>query len=106
MERDRLIRFSCLATVAMCFVSCSQEELSSPTELVEGAYPLQIATVTIADGQPSTRVTENEDRMGSTWEVGDRIYVKFEGRDEVGILSITDAATGAVEIVEPIYWTS
>lgn len=90
----------------MCFVSCSQDELSSPTELVEGAYPLQIATVTIADGQPSTRVTENDDRMGSTWEVGDRIYVKFEGRDEVGILSITDAATGAVEVVEPIYWTS
>ena len=91
----------------MCFVSCSQDELiDNGGALPEGKYPLQIATVTIADGQPSTRVTENDDRMGSTWEVGDRIYVKFEGRDEVGILSITDAATGAVEVVEPIYWTS
>lgn len=106
MKRNIFIQLACSAAVAMCFVSCSQDELSSPTELVEGAYPLQIATVTIADGQPSTRVTENDDRMGSTWEVGDRIYVKFEGRDEVGILSITDAATGAVEVVEPIYWTS
>lgn len=106
MKRNIFIQLACSAAVAMCFVSCSQDELSSPTELVEGAYPLQIATVTIADGQPSTRVTENDDRMGSTWEMGDRIYVKFEGRDEVGIFSITDAATGAVEVVEPIYWTS
>ena len=106
MKRNRLIQLACLAVLAVGFAACSQEELSSPTELVEGAYPLQIATGTIADGQPSPRVTGNEGRMGSTWEVGDRIYVKFEGRDEVGILSITDAATGAVEIVEPIYWTS
>ena len=76
-------------------------------ELVEGAYPLQISTVTIADGQPSTRVTENADRMGSTWDVGDLIYVKFEGQDEVGTLRITDAATGAVEVVDnQLYWTS
>lgn len=98
--------FSALAVVLM-FTACSQDELiDNGGALPEGKYPLQIATVTIADGQPSTRVTENDDRMGSTWEVGDRIYVKFEGRDEVGILSITDAATGAVEVVEPIYWTS
>ena len=107
MKRNIFIQLACSAAVAMCFVSCSQDELSSPTELVEGAYPLQISTVTIADGQPSTRVTENADRMGSTWEVGDLIYVKFEGRDEVGTLRITDAATGAVEVVEnQLYWTS
>lgn len=107
MKRNIFIQLACSAAVAMCFVSCSQDELiDNGGALPEGKYPLQIATVTIADGQPSTRVTENDDRMGSTWEVGDRIYVKFEGRDEVGILSITDAATGAVEVVEPIYWTS
>lgn len=98
--------FSALAVVLM-FTACSQDELiDNGSALPEGKYPLQIATVTIADGQPSTRVTENDDRMGSTWEVGDLIYVKFEGQDEVGTLRVTDATTGAVEVVEPIYWTS
>ena len=98
--------FSALAVVLM-FTACSQDELiDNGGALPEGKYPLQIATVTIADGQPSTRVTENDDRMGSTWQVNDLIYVKFEGQDEVGTLRITDAATGAVEVVEPIYWTS
>ena len=107
MKRNIFIQLACSAAVAMCFVSCSQDELSSPTGGVEGAYPLQIATVTITDGQPSTRVTENDDRMGSTWEVGDLIYVKFEGQDEVGTLRVTDATTGAVEVVDnQLYWTS
>lgn len=107
MKRNIFIQLACSAAVAMCFVSCSQDELSSPTELVEGAYPLQISTVTIADGQPSTRVTENADRMGSTWQVNDLIYVKFEGQDEVCTLRVTDATTGAVEVVDnQLYWTS
>lgn len=107
MKRNRLIQFACSAAVAVSFAACSQDELSSPSELVEGAYPLQISTVTIADGQPATRVTENDDRMGSTWEVGDLIYVKFEGQDEVCTLRITDATTGAVEVVDnQLYWTS
>ena len=107
MKRNKFIQFACSVAVAMCSVSCSQDELSSPTGGVEGAYPLQIATVTIADGQPSTRVTENADRMGSTWQVNDLIYVKFEGQDEVCTLRITDATTGAVEVVDnQLYWTS
>lgn len=107
MKRNRLIQLACSAAVAVSFAACSQDELSSPSELVEGAYPLQIATVTIADGQPATRVTENDDRMGSTWEVGDLIYVKFEGQDEVCTFRITDATTGAVEVVDnQLYWTS
>lgn len=107
MKRNRLIQLACSAAVAVSFAACSQDELSSPSELVEGAYPLQISTVTIADGQPSTRVTENADRMGSMWEVGDLIYVKFEGQDEVCTLRITDATTGAVEVVDnQLYWTS
>lgn len=107
MKRNKFIQFACSAAVAVSFAACSQDELSSPTGGVEGAYPLQIATVTIADGQPSTRVTENADRMGSMWEVGDLIYVKFEGQDEVCTLRITDATTGAVEVVDnQLYWTS
>lgn len=107
MKRNKFIQFACSAAVAVSFAACSQDELSSPTGGVEGAYPLQIATVTIADGQPSTRVTENDDRMGSTWQVNDLIYVKFEGQDEVCTLRITDATTGAVEVVDnQLYWTS
>ena len=107
MKRNRLIQLACSAAVAVSFAACSQDELSSPSELVEGAYPLQISTVTIADGQPSTRVTENADRMGSTWQENDLIYVKFEGQDEVCTLRITDATTGAVEVVDnQLYWTS
>ena len=107
MKRNKFIQFACSAAVAVSFAACSQDELSSPTGGVEGAYPLQIATMTIADGQPSTRVTENADRMGSTWQVNDLIYVKFEGQDEVGTLRITDATTGAVEVVDnQLYWTS
>lgn len=107
MKRNRLIQLACSAAVAVSFAACSQDELSSPTGGVEGAYPLQIATVTIADGQPATRMTENADRKGSMWEVGDLIYVKFEGQDEVCTLRITDATTGAVEVVDnQLYWTS
>lgn len=107
MKRNKFIQFACSVAVAVSFAACSQDELSSPTGGVEGAYPLQIATVTIADGQPSTRVTENDDRMGSTWQVNDLIYVKFEGQDEVCTLRITDATTGAVEVVDnQLYWTS
>lgn len=107
MKRNKFIQLACSAAVAVSFAACSQDELSSPSELVEGAYPLQIATVTIADGQPATRMTENADRMGSTWQVNDLIYVKFEGQDEVCTLRITDATTGAVEVVDnQLYWTS
>ena len=104
MKRNRLIQLACSAAVAVSFAACSQDELSSPTGGVEGAYPLQIATVTIADGQPATRMTENADRKGSMWEVGDLIYVKFEGQDEVCTLRITDATTGAVEVVDNQLW--
>ena len=99
--------FSALAVVLM-FTACSQDELiDNGGALPEGKYPLQIATVTIADGQPATRVTENADRMGSTWQVNDLIYVKFEGQDEVCTLRVTDATTGAVEVVDnQLYWTS
>ena len=75
MKQNKFLQLACLAAMALGFVSCSQDELiDNGGALPEGKYPLQIATVTITDGQPSTRVTENDDRMGSTWEVGDLIY--------------------------------
>lgn len=94
---------------AILFTACTQDELSSPSEGVEGAYPLQIGSVTMSvesSEQPWTRVSESTDGQSSVWNDGDEFYVKFEGSDEVGIYKITDAATGAVEAVTSIYWKS
>lgn len=76
-------------------------------DLPPETYLLQISSLTISGGEePWTRVAENEDGMGSHWTGGEEFYVKFEGSDEVGIYKITDAATGAVKDVKPIYWKS
>lgn len=96
---------------AILLAACSQDELAEQgTALPGGEYPLQIGSVTItaeSSEEPWTRVAENEtDGMGSHWTGGEEFYVKFEGSDEVGIYKITDAATGAVEAVTPIYWKS
>ncbi len=110
MKKYRL--FSAISLVAVLLLSaCSQDELGEQgTALPEGEYPLQISGVSItaeAGEQPWTRVTENNtDGMSSVWQIGDEFYVKFEGSDEVGIYKITDAATGAVKDVKPIYWKS
>lgn len=96
---------------AILFTACAQDELADQgNTLPDGEYPLQIGSVTItaeSSEEPWTRVAENEtDGMGSHWTGGEEFYVKFEGSDEVGIYKITDAATGAVEDVKPIYWKS
>lgn len=108
MKRGRLFTAICLMA-AILFTACTQDELSSPSEGVEGAYPLQIGSVTMSvesSEQPWTRVSESTDGQSSVWNDGDEFYVKFEGSDEVGIYKITDAATGAVEAVTSIYWKS
>lgn len=95
---------------AILFTACSQDELAEQgNTLPDGEYPLQIGSVSItaeASEEPWTRVSEKPDGSGSVWETGDEFYVKFEGSDEVGTYRITDAATGAVEAVTPIYWKS
>ena len=93
---------------AILLAACTQDELAEQgTALPDGEYPLQIGSVSItaeASEEPWTRVTEKPD--GSVWNDGDEFHVKFEGSDEVGTYRITDAATGAVEAVTPIYWKS
>lgn len=108
MKRSRLFTTICLMAAAL-FTACTQDELSSPSEGVEGAYPLQIGSVTMSvesSEQPWTRVSESSDGQSSVWTGGEEFYVKFEGSDEVGTYRITDAATGTVEAVKPIYWKS
>ena len=107
MRKNRLFTTICLMAVAL-LAACTQDELAEQgNTLPEGEYPLQIGSVSItAEGseEPWTRVGEKPD--GSVWNDGDEFRVKFEGSDEVGTYRITDAATGAVEAVTPIYWKS
>lgn len=95
---------------AILLAACSQDELAEQgNTLPDGEYPLQIGSVSItaeASEEPWTRVSESTDGKSSVWETNDEFYVKFEGSDEVGIYKITDAATGAVKPVKPIYWKS
>ena len=109
MKNNRLFTTICLMA-AILFTACTQDELAEQgTALPDGEYPLQIGSVSItaeASEEPWTRVSESTDGKSSVWETGDEFYVKFEGSDEVGTYRITDAATGAVEAVTPIYWKS
>ena len=95
---------------AILLAACSQDELAEQgNTLPDGEYPLQIGSVSMSvesSEEPWTRVSESTDGKSSVWETGDEFYVKFEGSDEVGTYRITDAATGAVEAVTPIYWKS
>ena len=95
---------------AILFTACTQDELAERgNTLPDGEYPLQIGRVSItaeSSEEPWTRVSESTDGKSSVWETNDEFYVKFEGSDEVGIYKITDAATGAVKDVKPIYWKS
>ena len=98
-----------LTAAVLALAACTQDELSSSTEGIEGAYPLQIGSVSLTaevSEEPWTRVSESTDGQSSVWNDGDEFHVKFEGSDEVGTYRITDAATGAVEAVTPIYWKS
>ena len=107
MKENRLFTTICLMA-AILFTACTQDELAERgNTLPDGEYPLQIGRVSItaeSSEEPWTRVSESTDGKSSVWETNDEFYVKFEGSDEVGIYKITDAATGAVEDVKPIYW--
>ena len=109
MRKNRLFTTICLMA-AILLAACSQDELAEQgNTLPDGEYPLQIGSVSMSvesSEEPWTRVSESTDGKSSVWETGDEFYVKFEGSDEVGTYRITDAATGAVEAVTPIYWKS
>ena len=108
LKRNRLGIAALTALLALA--ACTQDELTDGTgTLPEGMYPLEIAGITLrveSSGLPQTRVTENDDGTGSVWTAGDEFYVKFEGSDEVGTYRITNAETGTVKAVEPVYWQS
>ena len=80
MRKMRHILFLVLAAIAL--TACTQDELAEqPTTLPEGAYPITIASVQVAEALPQTRITETSDGMGSTWNERnpDMVIVKVTG---------------------------
>lgn len=115
MKRGILRHKSALWLItALALASCSQDELAEQgTALPEGVYPLEIASVTLdVEGSaqpwgvdaPQTRVSETDDRNGSTWDwdgteqIGVQLY---DGGDEA-IYTLTEDHTLSAD--RPLYW--
>ncbi len=99
------------AALLLALAACTKDELSSPSGGVEGAYPLQIARITLAVeggeaqpwGAPATRVSENTDGTGSTFDADDPFAVQIDGEDEVRTYTVQD--DGSVKAETPLYWS-
>lgn len=103
------------AALLFAFAACTQDELADDNgaSLPEGKYPLEIGSISLAAevdeqpwraGAPQTRVSENDDRNSSHWDVGDVIYAKTDGAQEAGTFRIENAQ-GSLTVQKPTYWT-
>lgn len=105
-----------LLLVVLLLVSCSQDEFADKqdTPLLEGVYPLEIASVTLdvegsaqpwgADA-PQTRVSENKDGSSSEWQNDDEIKVRI-GNGTPGTYIYQSGNLIVDEGDKPAYWTS
>ena len=101
-----------LALAAFTLTACTQDELAEqPMALPEGAYPLQISSVSLTaevSEQPWTRVSENPaDGMSSVWQGDERIGVRIGDNEETGIYVVKVDAIGRVMEIIPekaVYW--
>ncbi len=99
------------AALLLATTACTKDESSTPTGGVEGAYPLQIARITLGVeggeaqpwGTPATRVSEIADGTGSTFDAGDPFAVQIDGEGEVGTYTVR--AGGSAEAETPLYWS-
>ena len=97
------------AALLLATAACTKDELSSPTGGVEGAYPVEIARITLGVeggeaqpwGAPQTRVGEAADGTGSVFSAGDRFAVQIDG--EEGIYIVQD--DGSIKAESPLYWS-
>ena len=85
--------------------ACTQEEPSFPTEGVEGAYPLQISSVTLAveaGEEPWTRISESQDGQSSAWDWdgSEQIAVQLAGETAVYTLNADQTLTPDKQL----YW--
>ena len=117
MKRSILRHKSALWLIAaLTLASCSQDDPmgDNGTSLLEGVYPLEIATVTLdvmgsaqpwgAD-VPQTRVSENEDGSRSEWQDGDKIKVRI-GNGTPGTYTYQSGGLTVAKDDTPAYWTS
>ena len=103
---------SVCALAAFALAACTQDELAEqPMALPEGAYPLQISSVSLTaevSEQPWTRVSENPaDGMSSVWQGDERIGVRIGDNEETGIYVVKVDAIGRVMEIIPekaVYW--
>ena len=97
------------AALLLATAACTQDELADGDRLPEGQYPVEIARITLGVeggeaqpwGAPQTRVSENGDGTGSTFDAGDRFAVQING--EEGIYIVQD--DGSIKAESPLYWS-
>lgn len=97
------------AALLLATAACTKDELADGDRLPEGQYPLEIARITLGVeggeaqpwGAPATRVSENGDGTGSTFDAGDRFAVQING--EEGIYIVQD--DGSIKAESPLYWS-
>ena len=99
------------AALLLATAACTKDELADGDRLPEGQYPLEIARITLGVeggeaqpwGAPQTRVSENGDGTGSTFDAGDPFAVQIDGEGEVGTYTVQD--DGSAEAETPLYWS-
>lgn len=99
------------AALLLATAACTKDELADGDRLPEGQYPLEIARITLGVeggeaqpwGAPATRVSENGDGTGSTFDADDRFAVQIDGEGEVGTYTVQD--DGSAEAETPLYWS-
>lgn len=116
MNRHSLTRTIFGVAILLLLAACSQDELAGDgTQLPEGKYPLQIASVSLsaevtdepwgASHTPQTRVSENDDRGSSHWDNGDKIKVQIADGTP-GTYTYQDGSLTVADGDLPAYWAS
>ncbi len=99
-----------LVLAAFALASCTQDELAEQgAALPEGAYPINIASVQVAEALPQTRVTETSDGMGSAWSGYDEwINIKVTGGGNDNATNcLLKPETGTIMVtMNPMFWNT
>ncbi|MDO4162972.1 MAG: fimbrillin family protein [Bacteroides sp.] len=116
MDRKVLSRLMICGSMLLTLAACSQDELAGQNEkLPEGAYPVEIGSVTVtgvSDGAQTRMAEDATDGTSSTFSSGDVIKVKLAGSlsdgtaySSTGDYTVSSSLT-AVTATTPAYWQS
>lgn len=115
MRKLGFIQIAMLILATASLVSCSQDEISDSNRLPEGAYPLEIASVSMGvEGNeqpwgtdvPKTRITEHTDRDRSVWA--------WDGTEKIGVrigngiqgTYVLTTKKNVIDAETPCYWAT